>query len=547
MTRNDGPVPNSLSPVSRLLPRRRFLAVAGALGAGVPLAAALTGCSDSNGGFQPSASPTAPAGTLSGEVVVAIQQNPDDAAKKALTDAYAQVQPDVTIVWETKEQPRAEYLTYLGTQLAANEIRLDLVSGNYVPTFANFVNFDAHRGEENPYTGNPWDTDLDFDFARSVNAQGELIMLASQSVHVGWYYNKTIFAEVGVEPPTTWEEFIAVCAAIKEHDVTPISINFEFQLPQWVIEVYFDQYHADWVETVRAQDGDWNFNPEVDADFSFDPENPNLHSTYTYNLQRFYQALRDGTLRYDTDRMVEMITNLTKVFPQYATDDMFVLDDAYAPFLQQRTAIMSSGSWSMVEIANDLSSITPERLAELGLEPGSIESFEWGTFENPAMQSGLVQTSIPRAVESAAGEYISVVDKQNGQTEAAIDFARFWLSSAGYQPYLDATVAEGSWVPRGPLEVANLEEPEANSVFETLESRGNAEINYNGFWMFGGPASQAADKKQLFHDVLQGKTTPQEYAAQLQHYITDHIDETIADAGLSTADIENPARRPSGL
>jgi ABC-type glycerol-3-phosphate transport system substrate-binding protein len=184
---------------------------------------------------------------LEGSLVIAISADPPEEAQQALTAAYNEQQPGVELTWEIQEWEPADYTAYLGTQLAAGDTSLDIVSGNYLASFRGYANLDQYRGTTNPYTGNRWDQDLNFDFLREVNALGERIMVATQSVHINWFYNKDLFAQAGVEPPTTWAQFAEVCAALQGAGITPIAGNFDYQIPQWFAEVYFDQYHTHWV------------------------------------------------------------------------------------------------------------------------------------------------------------------------------------------------------------------------------------------------------------------------------------------------------------
>ena len=39
------------------------------------------------------------------------------------------------------------------------------------------------------------------------------------------YYNKTVFAKYNLQPPKTWDEFLAVCDTLKKNGVTPIAIG----------------------------------------------------------------------------------------------------------------------------------------------------------------------------------------------------------------------------------------------------------------------------------------------------------------------------------
>lgn len=493
---------------------------------------------------RPAINQLAPAQSLSGKVVIGINGNPEDPVKKALADAYKQQQPDVEIVWETAERPAGEYVSWLGTQLATDPPELDIVAGNYVNTYRGYVNLDQYRGTTNPYSNQIWDADLNWDFQRAVNGAGERIMLATRSVHINWFYNKDLFAKAGVEPPATWAEFVDVCAKLKDAGITPVGINFDWQLPQWFAEVYFDQYHVNWIETVRAQDGDWNYDPDLDGSFTMDPTNPDLHQTYTYNLQRFYKGLQDGTLRFDTPEVSAIVENLAQIFPKYANQDMLVSTDIYPKFLQQQVAIIADGSWSIGQLAADMANLSPERLEELEVEAGSIKSFEWGTFENPAMEGDLVQSQ-PRSVESATGEYISVIQKDQAQTDLSVDFAMFWLSAAGYQPYLDAQWAVPGFSPGGPLQVHGVTVPkEEDALFADLKMLGNAEINYNGFWTSGGGGQYLTDSRNLLADALQGKITPDDFSKQLQDYHAKNFDAYLELAGLTQDDVDDPTRQP---
>jgi hypothetical protein len=487
----------------------------------------------------------APAQTLSGRVVIGTNANPLDPVKEALTRAYQERQPDVEIAWDTAERPPDEYTSWLGTQLAADDIAVDIVSGNYANTYRGYVNLEAYRSVTNPYSDQIWDADLNWELIRALDAAGNRIMLPTRAVHINWFYNQDLFDQAGVTAaPTTWTEFTDVCTQLNEAGITPIAINYVWQLPQWFAEVYFDQYHVDWVETVRAQEGDWNYDPEFDGAFTFDPAEPFIHNLYTYNAQRFMKGVQDGTLRFDTPQIAEIVTNLKTIFPQFATEDMYVTTDTYPKFLQQQVAIIPDGSWNLGQLTADMAELSPERLAELEIEADSVATFNWGTFENPAMEGDLVLCA-PKSVESASGEYISVIEKDQAQTDLSVDFAMFWLSAAGYQPWLDAQWAQPGFSPAGPLQVTGVQvPPQEETLFADLQELGNAEANYNGFWTAGGGAQHTENLHNLLAEALNGNITPEEYATQLQAYHEENFDSYLELGGLTQDDIDDPARQP---
>jgi ABC-type glycerol-3-phosphate transport system substrate-binding protein len=48
---------------------------------------------------------------------------------------------------------------------------------------------------------------------------------------VPFFYNKDVFAEVGVTPPNTWEEFLVVCEKIKRAGIAPIALGSRERWP----------------------------------------------------------------------------------------------------------------------------------------------------------------------------------------------------------------------------------------------------------------------------------------------------------------------------
>lgn len=484
---------------------------------------------------------------MTGQIVLSLLgSGPSDTTP--LTDlaaAYNALRPNVEIVWEYPGSSAGDYPTWLGTQVSSENIRPDVVSGNYFPNFAGYLNFDQYRYLTNPHTGRNWDEDLDWNFFVARNEKLERYMLPTRAVHINWFYNVDMFEQAGVTPPTNWDEFAEVCAKLAETfpDVAPVVANYIWQVPQWFAEVAFDQYHIDWVEKVRAQPGDWNYNPDIDGTFTYDPTDPDIHNKYTLSNQRMWKGFRDGELRFDTPEVAEIIANTGKIFPKYAVSDFFTIADPYPRFIAGQAAIMYNGTWALSTLKNDSEAMTAERLEELGLTGTEIQQFKWATFEQPSMEGPLVKTTA-KTVESATGEYISIIVKDQAQTDLTLDFIQWWISKAGYQTWVDGLFATGQTF-SGPLKVNDVSDPpEVAELWKDIQWKGNAEASYNGFitGMVGGDYLTSA--RNIWKAGLEGSTTPEEAAAALQKYLMDNFDAMLEVAGLTQEDLDNPARQP---
>jgi ABC-type glycerol-3-phosphate transport system substrate-binding protein len=347
-----------------------------------------------------------------------------------------------------------------------------------------------------------------------------------------WYYNRDLFDQVGATVPTTWAEFIAVCGKLKDAGITPIAAIYDHVITWWLSAYYFDQYHVNWIETIRAQEGDWNYDPEFDGAFVYDPTNPNIHRTYTFSDQRYWQAVRDGVIRYDTPEVAELVKNMSAIFPDYANADLFVATDYYPAFIQQQSAMIFDTTGSLTALSKDV--------------PALEKPFNWGYFNNPPMEGPLVKGPV-RCSESAVGEYLSIIQKDQTQTDRCLDFLMFWISAAGYQPYLNGENASGTFSPGGPLKVKGVSDAgEAETLFGGVEFTGTAAVLQNWFVYPGGgdtgPVNETA--ANLYSDALQKKIAPEEYATRLQALFTDNLAELIDYVGLTNDDLDNPARQP---
>jgi len=322
-----------------------------------------------------------------GKVVVAVNGVNDPTwlnAQRVLAAEYNKRHPNVQITWEGSTGPGFNYPQWLGTMLAADPVYVDLVAGNYQASYRNYLDLNPYRKQTNPYTNGPWEDSYDFTGFNATDATGKYYFTCGYVVHCYWFYNKAMFAKANVNPPTSWPEWIDVCQKLKDSGVTPVAANYSYQVPQWDIEVYWDQFFRNHRhEFGAAQKGDWCWAPDVDGKLTYDAKDPHHDLSYTYSTQRWLNNLKNGKYSYDRDELRLMVKHMGEIFnTNFCTKDMFVMTDTYLPFLQQQVAIMNNGTWSLPTLTRDMAGLTDARRESLKLgKDVKIQSFEWGTFE----------------------------------------------------------------------------------------------------------------------------------------------------------------------
>jgi raffinose/stachyose/melibiose transport system substrate-binding protein len=79
-----------------------------------------------------------------------------------------------------------------------------------------------------------WTTTVPEAAKATIAQDGKTYMFSPGFAVIGAIYNKPAFAKAGVQPPTTWDELLAVCEKLKQAGITPISVGA--QTP-WVTQL----------------------------------------------------------------------------------------------------------------------------------------------------------------------------------------------------------------------------------------------------------------------------------------------------------------------
>lgn len=66
---------------------------------------------------------------------------------------------------------------------------------------------------------------------------GKIYLLPITQHYIAFFYNKKLFSQVGIEPPTTWAEFLTLCDKLKAAGKTPIALGAR---EKWPTQFWFD-------------------------------------------------------------------------------------------------------------------------------------------------------------------------------------------------------------------------------------------------------------------------------------------------------------------
>jgi raffinose/stachyose/melibiose transport system substrate-binding protein len=138
----------------------------------------------------------------------------------AILDDFHAANPDVTVEPVINETTAHRD----GLRIAASSKSLPSVWFNWGGTLGGFYAENGLVYDLTDYAKeNNWDENFDGAGLELSTLHGQLSGYPTSLSMVGVYYRADIFDELGIEVPTTFEEFEAACATLKENGYTPIS------------------------------------------------------------------------------------------------------------------------------------------------------------------------------------------------------------------------------------------------------------------------------------------------------------------------------------
>lgn len=184
--------------------------------AGTVIGLTLAGCAADS----PAATPDAPA--TDAQVALSVWTWSADARtalEETVLPTFMAANPDIKV--SVTQHPNQNYETLLTTALSGSG------SPDVVAVRAGILEGMAANESILPLTDvvSSWDGFTD-SVLRTVSSRKDgLVYAVPQGIQTAQvYYNKAIFADHGLQPPTTWQEFLEVCESLKAAGVAPIVI-----------------------------------------------------------------------------------------------------------------------------------------------------------------------------------------------------------------------------------------------------------------------------------------------------------------------------------
>jgi len=207
--------------------------------------------------------------------------------------------------------PAEQTATVLQTKLAVNETP-DLVQYNLASATTDLNlerNFEILDDEE-------WVSRLENKDVLSAYGHVYSFHISQDTGMQGVVYNKDMFEELGLEIPTTFEAFLAVCEAIKSSGVTPVFMPYKdnWAANIWPAAAFANAVEPSWFDQLNTNQVKWTDVPE-----------------FVTALEQQYEVYKKG------------YTNADVLADSY--------DMAVGKFLNKEVAMMFMGDWLIESVA----------------------------------------------------------------------------------------------------------------------------------------------------------------------------------------------------
>ena len=412
-----------------------------------------------------------------------------------ISKEYEKEHPNVKI--KLLSQPVSGYQEWIKAQIVADN--LPDIESNYGPNLIEqykgnyIVDISKDLSSPNKYNGNEiWkDTFIDgkLELAHEYKYKDKFaIPLFGTGLAV--YYNKTMYDELGLKVPKTWEEFMSNCSKIEKSKKTPIA--FMSQKEAAVI----------WMS--------WELTGGLLAQKLFGDPNINYNGDCNISEREVIKSIKTGYMDFannkDFQDMFKIYIEKYKEFLKYAPDASG-LDEAAAKtmFLSGQAGHIHTGSWDIQGLLKS---------DEVNFEVGTFEFPTFTKTDSPYAGKGMNVSSVqPLAITSN-------VNKVKGKKEAAVDFLKYLTSKDVYSGFIEAT-----------SQIPVIKDVKVDSVFKEFMKDGYSPINL--FQL--GSDKEGETFKNVVNSIIVGEDVKlnNELFAKIQKSLVRYADDEIAKGAIT--------------
>lgn len=227
--------------MAKIKTRTRSLRVGALALAAMAAAAGVAACSSGSGSGGSGAS-----GSTSLKIITWVNPPAVQAINK-IDSEFEKKYPNVKVSLQTAVNVNGPYETLL--QQTVNSGSADIVTANtpflplpLSPTRSNEtpIQYWITNGAFAPLNGQSFLSDYSSSAKQAVTYQGKTYGVVSGEYQEGVFYNKAIFAKYHLSVPTTYSQFLAVCAALKAHGVQPLFTALGNVGPVYLQFIYYE-------------------------------------------------------------------------------------------------------------------------------------------------------------------------------------------------------------------------------------------------------------------------------------------------------------------
>lgn len=427
-------------------------------------------------------------------------------ALEELAAKYERLHPGVkvelTIVAE-------EFATWIRTRMAAGgELVPDIYNANFTSGYGElgrWVDLTPYLSEVSPYTGKPWQDSLDTRLLERYASDGRKYQLPFDYVDIAVFYNKDIFAKLGLSVPATWREWLECCKTIKQNGYTPIAIggdanSFWSGDMGWLVRLLGDAYLRNQVTKVMSQPGDWDYDPVRNANWTYDPADTDGDMLVLMNGERTLKAILDGTFDFTSERFQRVYARIRELAPYFHPGFMGV--DS-----KSGHKLFYTGRAAMVIMASDMVTGLLHNFEQME----ESARFNFGNFWIPAITDDPLVCGPFRGL--GGGGMVLAVSKQGGESHEknVIDFMRFITTPEAGTIFIERTLASGQPI-TGPMLIKGVTLPKAVAdKYSVFTGHGFEKMNFRGL---NDEQESVNDWVIIAQELLGDRMTPEAFGIE---------------------------------